>query len=212
MQPVTDPYLRKQPRQSRSRILVESVLEAMDGLLMKGSEQLTLHEIARRAGVGIGSLYDYFSDADGLWGSLVRRLTQANFDALQRRLASTRDRPLAETVGDMVDATLSTYLDNPARTRAVVVAIFRLGLGKYIVAERDRFAGVLAGRVLAEWPKADPVRVIEQMRLVCDLMMGVVMGDLWREAAATERDRVHASLRVLIVRQVMALGDEPPPA
>ncbi len=207
---MTDPYMRKQPRQSRSRALVESVLEAMDQLLMKGSEQLSLHEIARRAGVGIGSLYDYFSDADGLWGSLVRRLTQANFDALQLRLASTRDRPLSETVGDMVDATLATYLDNPARTRAVIVAIVRLGLGKYIVAERDRFAAVLAGRVLAEWPKADPVRIIEQMRLVCDLMMGVVTGDLWREADPAERERVHASLRLLIIRQVMAMGEAPP--
>ena len=209
---MTDPYLRKQPRQSRSRALVESVLEAMDGLLMKGSEQLSVNDIARRAGVGIGSLYDYFSDADGLWGSLVRRLTQANFDSLQLRLASTREQPLAETVGDMVDATLDIYPATPARTRAVVVAIFRLGLGKHIVAERDRFAGVLAGRVLAEWPKADPMHVIEQMRLVCDLMMGVVMADLWRDGDATERERVHLSFRQLIVRMVMSLGDGHVPA
>ncbi len=63
----------------------------MDALLERGSsEQPSLQQIAKRAGVGVGSVYDYFPIANALWGALVRRLTQVNFDALKARLESRR--------------------------------------------------------------------------------------------------------------------------
>jgi AcrR family transcriptional regulator len=203
---MNDPFLKKEPRQSRSRALVAAVLEAMDTLLERGTtEQPSLHQIAKRAGVGVGSVYDYFSDASALWGALVRRLTQANFEALQSRLESTSDEPLGKTVGDMVDGTLATYLGTPIRTRAIISAIFRLELGRYVVEERDRFASLLSQRVLRDFPTADPTQVHRELRLMADFMMGVVMGELWRAEDAVEREAIRVALREIVVARVLSL-------
>jgi AcrR family transcriptional regulator len=52
---------RKQPKQARSTQLVEAVLDAAVQVLMKeGSQRFTTARVAERAGVSVGSLYQYF--------------------------------------------------------------------------------------------------------------------------------------------------------
>ena len=52
---------RKQPRQARSSDLVAAVLEAAAQVLAEvGAERFTTARVAERAGVSIGSLYQYF--------------------------------------------------------------------------------------------------------------------------------------------------------
>ncbi|MBV9750052.1 MAG: helix-turn-helix transcriptional regulator, partial [Acetobacteraceae bacterium] len=52
---------RKQPQQARSAELVASVLEAAAHVLAKeGAHRFTTARVAERAGVSIGSLYQYF--------------------------------------------------------------------------------------------------------------------------------------------------------
>jgi len=52
---------RKSPAQARSAATVGVILEAAARILEeRGFEAYTTNEIARRAGVGVGSLYKYF--------------------------------------------------------------------------------------------------------------------------------------------------------
>ncbi|MCB1667402.1 MAG: TetR/AcrR family transcriptional regulator [Porticoccaceae bacterium] len=52
---------RRRPKQSRSINTVESILQAAEELFLKqGFDSATVEQIAKRAGVGIGSIYDYF--------------------------------------------------------------------------------------------------------------------------------------------------------
>lgn len=52
---------RKQPQQSRSNQLVEAVLDAAVQVLMReGAQRFTTARVAERAGVSVGSLYQYF--------------------------------------------------------------------------------------------------------------------------------------------------------
>jgi AcrR family transcriptional regulator len=53
--------LRKQPQQTRSSQLVEAVLDAAVQVLMReGTRRFTTARVAERAGVSVGSLYQYF--------------------------------------------------------------------------------------------------------------------------------------------------------
>jgi AcrR family transcriptional regulator len=53
--------LRKQPKQARSSQLVEAVLEAAAQVLAKeGAQRFTTARVAEKAGVAVGSLYQYF--------------------------------------------------------------------------------------------------------------------------------------------------------
>lgn len=58
---------RKQPVQERSRATVEAVLEAtLQVLLREGLAGLTTTRVAERAGVSVGTLYQYFPDKQSL--------------------------------------------------------------------------------------------------------------------------------------------------
>src|SRR5579871_3683458 len=53
--------LRKQPKQARSNELVAAALEAaVQVLVTEGAPRFTMARVAERAGVSVGSLYQYF--------------------------------------------------------------------------------------------------------------------------------------------------------
>ena len=67
---------RKAPRQRRSAVTVEAILEAAARILeTKGPAGYTTNAVAERAGVSIGSLYQYFPGKEALTGALIERET-----------------------------------------------------------------------------------------------------------------------------------------
>jgi len=63
--------VRKAPRQKRSKELVEAILEAAAQIFAElGYARATTNKIAERAGVSVGSLYQYFPNKDSLIASL----------------------------------------------------------------------------------------------------------------------------------------------
>jgi len=67
--------VRRQPTQARARARVEKILAAATELIeMTGTDQLRMSEIAERAGVPIGSLYQYFPDKASIVLTLAERI------------------------------------------------------------------------------------------------------------------------------------------
>jgi len=65
---------RKLPRQARSQATVDALLDATAQVLVeRGYARLTTNAVAERAGVSIGSLYQYFPGKDALLIALMRR-------------------------------------------------------------------------------------------------------------------------------------------
>jgi len=76
---------RKRPRQGRSKATVDAILEACaEGLIARGYEALTTNGIAERAGVSVGTLYQYFQHREAIAAALTER-------AFQRMVASQRE-------------------------------------------------------------------------------------------------------------------------
>lgn len=68
--------MRKMPKQKRSREMVERLLEATASTLAeRGLEDTTTNHIADKAGVSIGSLYQYFPDKEALLEALMVRVS-----------------------------------------------------------------------------------------------------------------------------------------
>lgn len=53
---------RREPRQARSRETVETLLEAAAQVFSREGIAATTNRIAERAGVSVGTLYQYFPD------------------------------------------------------------------------------------------------------------------------------------------------------
>ena len=108
--------LGRKPVQQRSQARVDAILEvALTLLIDKGTEGLVMRDIARRAEVQIGSLYQYFPNKaavlKGLGHRFIKRF-EASLFAVWRRCIE-EGRPLSEAVDQTVDAAFSFYLDEP---------------------------------------------------------------------------------------------------
>ena len=83
---------RKTPVQKRSRERVERMLTAAKELIAeRGSDALRMGEVAERAGVSIGSLYQFFPDKTALIGTLVERYNAESRRCIEESMAPVRD-------------------------------------------------------------------------------------------------------------------------
>ncbi len=72
--------MRKQPRQQRSRQLVDSLIEATGRALVEhGLDHTTTVRIAEIAGVSVGSLYQYFEGKEALVEALIEDARSEGF-------------------------------------------------------------------------------------------------------------------------------------
>ncbi len=71
---MTEQNLRRTPQQARSQQRVEEILRATADLLVEdGYERLTTSAIAKRAGISVGSLYQFFANKDAILQALAGR-------------------------------------------------------------------------------------------------------------------------------------------
>ncbi|MBG7619942.1 TetR/AcrR family transcriptional regulator [Herbaspirillum sp. AP02] len=65
---------RKEPRQARSRAMVDTILDAMSRVLVeRGYAKTNTNLVAESAGISVGSLYQYFPNKDALIFALRER-------------------------------------------------------------------------------------------------------------------------------------------
>lgn len=113
---------RRRPVQGRSRQTVDAIVEAAARVLARhGYAAATTNRIAARAGVSIGSLYEYFSDKDAIFSALFERHTRQGGDevlaALDARLSSGAALP--EVVCALLEALLRQHRRSPELHRVL---------------------------------------------------------------------------------------------
>lgn len=83
---------RKAPTQARSRATFDAILEAAAQLLDQlGYARTTTNRIAERAGVSIGSVYEYFPGKDAIFATLKDQLDRETFEFVMLQLADVRN-------------------------------------------------------------------------------------------------------------------------
>ncbi|MEM6486733.1 MAG: helix-turn-helix domain-containing protein [Pseudomonadota bacterium] len=113
---------RRIPSQRRSAFTVRAILQASAELIVdEGIAKLGTNAVAERAGVSIGTLYQYFSNKEALAVGLRQQHERDVFDALH---AAAND-PAAATpealLVRMIRANLDVHLQNPRLHRILTV-------------------------------------------------------------------------------------------
>lgn len=113
--------LRRRPRQARAQATVDAILGAARRLLVRGGrEALSTNKVAERAGVSIGSLYQYFPDKEAILAELGRRHVDEARALVSERLLSLAAAPPAEAVRVMVALMIELHRHDPALHRVLV--------------------------------------------------------------------------------------------
>lgn len=190
-----DAFLRKIPRQTRSRSVVEAILgAAFDRVRQDGDESPSLETIAARAGVGIGSLYDYFRDRQGLLAGLVAKLTEDNLESFERLLRESTEQPLEVFAGSLVDHALDVYVADPKAARFALRVAYQLGLMPTLAETQTHFAASLAAALGARRDLGPERDYGATAYVLTHAIMGVVHTLLWESVPPFARDTLRAEL------------------
>jgi AcrR family transcriptional regulator len=190
-----DTYLRKAPRQSRSRSVVEAILLAALEHLARADEtsDLSIDRVAQRAGVGIGSLYDYFRDRDSLLAAAAAKVTADNLAAFEALLGRTASMSLRHSVEAVVDFTFATYDTQSSLPRMVLRIAYAHGLMPSLAASQAAFARTLADALR----RRTDVHVHDldaTAWVLTSAILGVVHALVWTDEPPASRETLRATV------------------
>jgi AcrR family transcriptional regulator len=113
---------RKEPRQGRSKQMVDVILEAAARVFdRQGYQEATTNHIAETAGVSVGSVYQYFPNKDALLTALHERHLLRMQAIVDRALDATHGRTLREAIEGIVAAVLQAHREEPRLQRVLHV-------------------------------------------------------------------------------------------
>lgn len=99
--------LRKRPKQARSLMRFNSILDEAEVMIAEQSNtELKMNELARRADVNIASIYQYFPNRAALLRQLIERYLERYQLVIQESLSSYKGGPL-----ELVDLIVDGYQD-----------------------------------------------------------------------------------------------------
>lgn len=108
--------------------MVELLLDATARVLVKeGLARTTTNRVAERAGISVGSLYQYFPGREALVVAVARRHSEQLNASLQTVVAETAGLSLRDAIAGVISAVSAAHATNPELHRALAEEIPRLG-------------------------------------------------------------------------------------
>ncbi len=176
---------RKVPVQARSAASVDAILEAtVQVLLQVGKERLTTTRVALRAGVSVGTLYQYFPNKSALLKAALKRHLDEVTEAVELVCREQKGHSLEE----MASALMTTFLNAKMRNVKTSLALYAVSSdvdGAKIVQEMGIRSNLAVAGMLTT--SREPLSTDPQ--LVASMLQGVMVGVSRRllESAAPEK-------------------------
>lgn len=113
---------RKRPRQARAAVTLDAIFEAtIQVLIADGPRRLTTTRVAERAGVSVGTMYQYFPHKQALFYALNERY----LDIVAEKVEATCRAQRGGFVQGMVEALVATYWQAKTERVEVTQALYR---------------------------------------------------------------------------------------
>jgi len=124
--PLTKP--RKHASQDRSRATVDALIEATARILVReGFDKASTNQIAAKAGVSVGSLYQYFPSKEALVAAVMERHHRELMQVVSGALAEVAALPMEQAVRKLVATAIEAHRIDPRLHRVLAEQIPRTG-------------------------------------------------------------------------------------
>ncbi|HTR73933.1 MAG TPA: TetR/AcrR family transcriptional regulator [Solirubrobacterales bacterium] len=165
---------RKTAKQTRAQLTVEAILEAAAELFERyGYAGATTNRIAERAGVSIGSLYQYFPNKDAILVALTHRHLTDGMAALAPQLERLdRGEPWDAVLPDVVEAMVEMHAVAPMLHRSLFE---ETRLPKEVRDELEALEDALV-ELTAQALLADPTTDPDDARLIAAVVVNAIEG------------------------------------
>ena len=136
----------REAKQSRAKATVEAIMEAAAQILSRdGLASLNTNAIARRAGVSVGSVYEYFPNKQAIIDRLLDRHLQDGEEALRQGASALPSTPTPrDIVHALVDGAVRLHQSDPQLHRVLSTVVpLSAGQIKRVEALREGLIGVV---------------------------------------------------------------------
>ena len=197
---------RKTPRQARSEATVDAIFEAtIQVLLAEGASRLTTTRVSERAGVSVGTMYQYFPNKQALLFAVLKRHMEAVLEKVEGACRAGAGMDAA----DMVRNLLATYIEAKTSDPETSVALYGV-ITEIDVPELSRkFANRLVKAIESMLSSAADLE-FEDVPLVTNMvhtaMTGVTRTVFEQNAGPALIRKLHMELLVMCQSYVLAVG------
>jgi AcrR family transcriptional regulator len=114
---------RKTPIQARSTVTVEAIFEAtIQVLLTHGADRLTTTRVANRAGVSVGTLYQYYPNKR----SLLFAVFEDHLDKVSRAVEVACEDACHKPMSEMINLVVEAYVDVKMQRADISIALYKV--------------------------------------------------------------------------------------
>lgn len=119
---------RRIPIQDRAHATLDALIEATAQVLVEvGYTRLSTNRVAKRAGVSVGSLYQYFADKDALVDALSRRVAERQIQVVVDEIAKSEGAPVDAAVRSLICGIIASKRVEPELAQALAADVPRHG-------------------------------------------------------------------------------------
>lgn len=163
---------RKTPVQARSNASVQAIREAtIQVLLSVGKENLTTTKVAARAGVSVGTLYQYFPNKSSLLQAVLKAHLDNVYNAVVEGCESAKGKSLETMADALVTSFLAAKMKHEATSRALYFVSDDVG-----GAEIARNHGVRGVKAIAAMLESAPEGLREDAHILASTLMAAMAG------------------------------------
>jgi AcrR family transcriptional regulator len=163
---------RKTPVQARSVASVDAILEAtIQVLLSVGKERLTTTRVAQRAGVSVGTLYQYFPNKSALLQAALKR----HLDEVHNIIVRTCREQEGQTLAQMATVLITAFLRAKMKDVKTSVALYSVSSdvdGAKIVQQ----AGIRSNKAIAGMLASSSDPLATDPQLAASMLQGAMVG------------------------------------
>jgi len=191
---------RKSPVQARSAASVDAILEAtIQVLLSAGKERLTTTRVAARAGVSVGTLYQYFPNKSALLQAALKRHLDEVIEAVERVCREQK----GQTLQRMATVLITTFLNAKMRDAKTSVALYSVSSDVDGV-KMARQMGVRSNKAIVEMLKTSREALTKDPQAVAAVLQGAMGGVSRRLLESVTPEREFELLREELIAMACA--------
>ncbi|MDO6966815.1 TetR/AcrR family transcriptional regulator [Rhizobium alvei] len=163
---------RKRPRQARSASTVDAIFEAtIQVLISGGTQRLTTTRVAERAGVSVGTMYQYFPHKQ----ALLYALNERYLDLLAERMENVCRSQHGKTSREMIEALVNAYWEAKTERSDVTRALYSSAVELDNEALIDAFAKRMDAAT-QEMLRSAPSAQYKDIQLIEITLLSVIFG------------------------------------
>ena len=163
---------RKTPVQARSTVTVEAISEAtIQVLLTQGADRLTTTRVAERAGVSVGTLYQYYPNKR----SLLFAVFEDHMDKVARAVEVTCEDARYKPISEMIKLIVEAFVDVKMQRADISIALYKVApdLGGSALAKQT---GQRLRKAIESMLQTAPDLKLSADRFAIDMMLSAMSG------------------------------------